>query len=168
MAVLQAEFSGNAYERVLWVRLMTTLHAVFEHDQDEYFQAPARFEAISGPLIKQLDRAKELDSDVDEHLIPCVVAFASAADSSENQKVVNQAVLAHLRSESMHVRMAAVKCQRQLTEALSDEWLAHLPEMLPFIGEALEDDEEEIQNETRVWVSRIEAIIGESLTSMLQ
>lgn len=42
-----------------------------------------------------------------------------------------------------------------------------LPEMLPGISEALEDEDEEVEREVRSWVSEIEGILGESLEGML-
>ena len=40
--------------------------------------------------------------------------------------------------------------------------------MLPFVAEAMEDGDEEIETEVRRWVRIIEEILGESLDSMLQ
>jgi U3 small nucleolar RNA-associated protein 10 len=43
-----------------------------------------------------------------------------------------------------------------------------LPEMLPFITDLLEDDEEKIERETRAWIRTAEEILGENLENMLQ
>ena len=66
------------------------------------------------------------------------------------------------------MRLSAVRCQVSLMEKLGEEWLSLLPEMLPFIAEALEDGDEEVEAEVRAWVKGIEGILGESLDPMLQ
>ena len=73
-----------------------------------------------------------------------------------------------MRSDSAAVRLAAVKCESSLTDRLGEDWLALLPEMLPFIVELLEDDDEMVERETRAWIHSVEDILGESLEGMLQ
>ena len=73
-----------------------------------------------------------------------------------------------MRSDIPAVRLSAVQCERALTDRLGEEWLALLPEMLPFISEALEDDDETVEREVQKWVKGIEGILGESLNPMLQ
>ena len=51
---------------------------------------------------------------------------------------------------------------------MGDEWLSHLPEMLPFINELQDDDDESVEKETHRWIKLIEDTLGESLNSMLQ
>ena len=42
-----------------------------------------------------------------------------------------------------------------------------LPEMLPFMSEAMEDGNEDVENEVRAWVGEVEGVLGESLEGML-
>ena len=65
------------------------------------------------------------------------------------------------------MRLAAVQCEMSLTEKLGEEWLALLPEMLPFISELQEDDDEMVEQEVRRWILKIEGTLGESLDTML-
>lgn len=62
----------------------------------------------------------------------------------------------------------AVRCELSLTERLGEEWLALLPEMLPFIGELQEDDDEAVEGETFRWIRKVEEVLGERLAPMLQ
>ncbi|KAF3354038.1 hypothetical protein VdG1_00295 [Verticillium dahliae VDG1] len=86
----------------------------------------------------------------------------------EDAKELNTAVLKHLRDERPGVRLAAVKCQQALTDKLGEEWLSALPEMLPYISELQDDDDEAVERETHRWIVKIEGVLGESLDSMLQ
>lgn len=101
-------------------------------------------------------------------VIPAIAELAVATDSSTHHKEMNLAILQYMRSDDAAVRLAAVKCEQALTDSLGEEWLALLPEMLPFISELQEDDDEAVERETLRWIQRIEEILGESLNPMLQ
>jgi U3 small nucleolar RNA-associated protein 10 len=69
--------------------------------------------------------------------------------------------------ENPHTRFAALKAEQSLTEQLGEEWLALLPEMLPYISELMEDEDENVEREVRRWVKQIEDVLGEKLDDML-
>lgn len=155
-----------AEQRQLWGRILSTLSRSFEHDQDDFWQAPAHFGAVAPVLMEQFLHAPSMD--VEDDLIPAVVELAAAADSQSHQRELNTALLKHLRSEQRAVRLAAVKCEQALTDRLGEEWLAMLHEMLPRISELQEDDDEEVERETHRWIVKVEGVLGESLDAMLQ
>ena len=101
-------------------------------------------------------------------LVSCITALATAADSPDHHKTINTALLAHMRADEPAVRLGAVQCQISLTEVLGEGWLGSLPEMLPFISEGLEDDDEGVEAEVRRWVRIVEGVLGESLDGMLR
>jgi U3 small nucleolar RNA-associated protein 10 len=100
--------------------------------------------------------------------VPAVVELAAAADSPDHHKELNGMILMHMRSEIASVRLAAVKCEQEMTDRIGEEWLSMLPEMLPFISELQEDDDDVVEKETHRWIVKIEGVLGESLDSMLQ
>lgn len=164
--ILNAADLKVAEERQLWSRVLGTLAQCFQHDQDDFWQAPSHFGAIAPVLMSQFLHASSVD--VVEDLVPAVVELAAAADSQAHQKELNTALLKHLRSEHTAVRLAAVKCEQWLTDRLGEEWLSMLHEMLPRISELQEDDDEEVERETHRWIVKIEEVLGESLDAMLQ
>ena len=85
-------------ERELWSRVLKTLATSFEHDQDDFWQAPSHFGAIAPVLMEQFLHAGSVD--VVQDLVPAVVELAGAADSQAHQKELNSALLKHLRSEA--------------------------------------------------------------------
>ncbi|OAA48147.1 SSU processome component Utp10 [Beauveria brongniartii RCEF 3172] len=157
---------ANAESRDLWKRVLGTLSKCFEHDQDDFWQAPAHFGAIAPVLLRQFLLAPQIDVEAD--LVPATVQLAAAADSQTHQKELNSGLLQHLRSEQTAVRLAAVKCEQALTDKLGEEWLSMLHEMLPRISELQEDDDEVVERETHRWIVKIEGVLGESLDAMLQ
>ncbi|KAI0480659.1 hypothetical protein GGR56DRAFT_687895 [Xylariaceae sp. FL0804] len=158
----------NAEELELWGRVLQVLAQCFEHDQDDFWQAPAHFGAVAPALTAQFARAGPSVDLTRDLLAPAVVELAAAADSPEHQKELNGALLRHLRSEQPAVRLAVVRCEQALTDRLGEEWLAALPEMLPYIGELQDDDDEDVERETHRWIVGIEGVLGESLDAMLQ
>ncbi|KAJ3523563.1 hypothetical protein NM208_g12404 [Fusarium decemcellulare] len=164
--ILKTVDLNDAEERQLWTKVLQTLANCFEHDQDDFWQAPAHFGAVEPVLMEQFSHAGTVD--VSDDLIPTTVELASAADSQAHQKELNSALLKHLRSESAAVRLAAVKCEQALTDRLGEEWLSMLHEMLPRISELQEDDDEVVERETHRWIVKIEGVLGESLDAMLQ
>lgn len=154
-------------QKDLWKKILNTLAKSFEHDQDDFWQAPAHFSAVAPVLTAQVLHAA-VGVDITHDLIPALVELGAAADSQDHHKELNSALLKHLRSESAAVRLAAVKAEQKLTERLGEDWLAMLPEMLPYISELQEDDDEEVERETQRWIVGIEGILGENLDAMLQ
>jgi U3 small nucleolar RNA-associated protein 10 len=152
--------------RELWSRVLRSLVKCFEHDQDDFWQSPSHFSAVAPVLCAQFTNASALP--LVEELVPAIVELAAAAESSDHHKELNGAILKHMRSETASVRLAAVKCEQELTDRLGEEWLSMLPEMLPFISELQEDDDEVVEKETHRWIVKIEGVLGESLDSMLQ
>ena len=150
----------------LWSSVLRTLVKCFEHDQDDFWQSPSHFSVVAPVLCAQFTNAATLP--LIQDLVPAIVELAAAADSSDHHKELNGAILKHMRSETASVRLAAVKCEQALTDRLGEEWLSMLPEMLPFISELQEDDEEVVEKETHRWIVKIEGVLGESLDSMLQ
>ncbi|KAL2167558.1 hypothetical protein VTG60DRAFT_1104 [Thermothelomyces hinnuleus] len=164
--VLSSTDFKDANEKELWKRVLRTLAKCFEHDQDSFWQAPAHFGAVAPVMIEQFLNAGAINAT--EELIPAVVELAAAADSQEHHKELNSALLKHLRNGQAAVRLAVVKCQQALTSRLGEEWLQALPEMLPYISELQDDDDEVVERENRRWIVGIEEKLGESLDSMLQ
>ena len=81
---------------------------------------------------------------------------------------MNGVLLKYMRAEEAHTRLATVKCEQSLTKRLGEEWLTLLPEMLPFISELREDDDEMVERETQRWITEVEGVLGEDLEGMLQ
>ncbi len=153
-------------EQELWRRVIKTLTKSFEHDQDSFWQTPSHFSAVAPVLVEQFLHANYIDTLAE--LTPAIVELAAAADSREHQKDLNTSMLKLLRHEDAEVRAAVVRCEQALTERLGEEWLQTLPEMLPYISELQDDDDEVVEIENRRWIVRIEETLGENLDAMLQ
>ena len=164
--------------------VLNALQKTFQHDQDGKFSkchieqlqlitllgfwhAPSHYGAIMPPLTKQL--AMNSPAEITEHVISTITELAATPSSSlENHRELSGVLLKYMRSEDAHTRLATVKCEQSLTKRLGEEWLGLLPEMLPFISELREDDDEMVERETQKWITMMEEILSEDLDAMLQ
>jgi U3 small nucleolar RNA-associated protein 10 len=167
-SILQSVKPEGEAEQLLLKALLQTLIASFNNDQDDFWQAPAHFDAVMQPLLDQVTFANEPEIRDSLDIVSAVTGLAGAAASPEHHKTLNSAILKLMRHDNELTRLAAVKCEQSLTEKLGEDWLALLPEMLPFISELQEDDDEDVERETTAWIRQIEGILGESLEGMLQ
>ncbi|KAI4197949.1 MAG: hypothetical protein LQ350_005603 [Teloschistes chrysophthalmus] len=164
--IMKGVILSDEASRLLWVKVIQTLHQTFIHDQDGFWQSPTHFRPVSEVLLDQLKPAAE--ASMTSQLITAITELVGAGDSPKHHKTINAAILQYARSDVPAVRLAAVQCQQSLTNRLGAEWLALLPELLPFISELQEDDDELVERETRRWIKKIEDVLGENLTPMLQ
>ncbi|KAH7071776.1 armadillo-type protein [Paraphoma chrysanthemicola] len=147
--------------------VLGALQKSFQHDQDAFWQAPSHYGTILKPLVALLNISAT--DEIAETVIPTITDLAAASTSSlDNHRELNTILLRYMRSDSAATRLATVKCEQSLTKRLGEEWLGLLPEMLPFISELREDDDEMVERETQRWISQVEEVLGESLEGMLQ
>lgn len=150
----------------LWARVLRTLTKSFENDQDDFWQSPAHFGVIAPALVSQFPMASKLP--LEDCLVPAIVELASAVDSPNHRKELSSLILKHLRSENAEVRLAAVKCQHALTVRLGADWIEFLNEMLPYITELMDDDDQAVEKATMIWRMVIEDTMGESMEDLLK
>lgn len=134
----------------------------------DFWQSPTHFDKIASPLLSQLTLAALHADSVEQYLIPAIVELANAVQASEDHaKSVNAKLLAHMRDEDIHVRLAAVEALTQVYAKVGEEWLSLLPESVPVIAELMEDDED-VESATQRLIKAIEEHLGEGeLESML-
>ncbi|CAI6336762.1 unnamed protein product [Periconia digitata] len=152
----------------LQAALLTALQNTFDNDQDAFWQSPSHLSTILTPLLSHLTIPPTDTNPLKTHTIPTITSLAATLPSSTDaHRDINGVLLKYMRDENPHTRFAAVACQRALTERLGEEWLGLLPEMLPFISEAREDDDEAVERETAKWIADVEKALGEDLEAML-
>jgi U3 small nucleolar RNA-associated protein 10 len=81
---------------------------------------------------------------------------------------MNHALLMLTRSSAPVVRLASLQIELALFEELGQQYLALLPETIPFIHEAMEDAQVEVEQACQQLIKLIETLTGESMESYLQ
>jgi U3 small nucleolar RNA-associated protein 10 len=163
-AQLLTQLAKEDADSALRNAVLGAMQKTFQHDQDAFWQAPSHYGTILAPLVNLLTLPS-----AEQHVIPAITDLAASSSSSlDNFRELNTMLLRFMRSDSAATRLATVKCEQSLTQRLGEEWLALLPEMLPFISELREDDDEMVERETQRWIGQVEEVLGESLEGMLQ
>lgn len=136
---------------------LSALRRCFQSDRSGFVDK-ARFEVILPSIVSQLECGSDYSSMVDssnedsgavvevascrffadELVGPCLAQLASACGKDALWKALANAVLMRTRSGKVGARVAALVCLRHCFEVVGEEFLALLPECLPFLSELLE------------------------------
>ncbi|XP_043205365.1 HEAT repeat-containing protein 1-like [Amphibalanus amphitrite] len=145
---------------------LDTLTKVCQHDTEGFLNSE-RFHVLLQPLVDQLENEQGAEERrqrrVHGHLVPCLVAFLAAAGDDSLWKPANHQLLLKTRHQSPQVRLDAVASLSAVHARLGDDYLALLPETMPFLAELLEDDEPRVEAATQALIGQMEATLGESL-----
>ncbi|KAL2550087.1 Uncharacterized protein Fot_11617 [Forsythia ovata] len=105
--------------------------------------------------------------EVDDLLVACVGQMAVTAGSLLLWQPLNQEVLMQTRAEKVRSRILGLRIVQFLVEKLKEEYLAFLPETIPFLGELLEDVELPVKSLAQEILKEMETLSGESLRQYL-
>ncbi|KAK8935819.1 hypothetical protein KSP39_PZI013811 [Platanthera zijinensis] len=105
--------------------------------------------------------------EVDHYLVLCLGQMAVTVKSDVLWKPLNHEVLMQTRSELVRPKIVGLKVIKYLVEHLREEYLAFLPETIPFLGELLEDVELPVKTLAQEILRSMEALSGESLKEYL-
>ncbi|KAK8935825.1 hypothetical protein KSP39_PZI013817 [Platanthera zijinensis] len=135
---------------------------------DEVLLKPIISQLIVEPPVTSNDF---LDSptveEVDHYLVLCLGQMAVTVKSDVLWKPLNHEVLMQTRSELVRPKIVGLKVIKYLVEHLREEYLAFLPETIPFLGELLEDVELPVKTLAQEILRSMEALSGESLKEYL-
>lgn len=136
---------------------LSALRRCFQSDRCGFVDK-ARFDLLLPSIVSQLECGSDYSSEdasrtlnhggvsevascrlhADELVGPCLAQLASACGKDALWKALANAVLLRTRSGNIGVRVAALVCLRHCFEVVGEEFLALLPECLPFLSELLE------------------------------
>lgn len=166
LEILQVAGDLTVVPRRLWIGVISSLEHGFASDNEDFWRTPDKFDRIAPVLIGHLDYAETYP--VLTNLIPAIVELTASSPSEDHFKLINTQVLQKFRAEVPAVRLAAVTAANKLSAKMGDEWLSMLPQTIPFIAEALEDEDERVEKQTHSLAMTIESFLGESLDSYLR
>lgn len=187
--ILKSATSSDPTTRPTGTLLTTSLsllRTISIHDQDSFFSAPSHFDPIASPLISTLTLAstKLTRPLTTSHVIPAITGLASATiDSPTTHSTLVHFLVALKSHSSAHVRLASIRTLLALTEEedLGDEFIANtigigagegegargggssVGEIMVYVNEMLEDDDEDVEREVRRWVQLVRGKVGEDV-----
>lgn len=160
--------------------IISALHKCFLYDNVSFLDAQ-KFQMLLGPLVEQITVEKPSleksasntlewipsSQDMDDVLVACLGQMAITAGTDLLWKPLNHEVLLCTRSEVVRVRIVSLDIVKFLVENLKEDYLALLPETIPFLAELLEDHELTIVSKSQDIIKLLEDLSGESLSQYL-
>ncbi|XP_037133916.1 HEAT repeat-containing protein 1 isoform X2 [Syngnathus acus] len=148
--------------------VLDCLYKIFLHDTQR-FLSKERAEALLVPLVDQLENTlggdEEYQQRVTKHLVPCVGQFAVSLANDAQWKSLNYNILLKSRHADAKVRFSSLLMLMELAAKLKENYMALLPETIPFLAELMEDECEEVEHQVQKVVREMEDILGEPLQS---
>lgn len=162
-------FGGPNAEANTLMLLEFVLRCLFRvclHDNENFINKE-RFETLMEPLVDQLENQlgdeETVKRRVKEMLVPLLAQMAVAASDDYLWKALHYQLLLKTRNNIPRVRLGALSALSALVEKLGEDYLALLPEAIPFLAELLEDDVQEVETEAQATIANMENILGEPL-----
>ncbi|KAI5081132.1 hypothetical protein GOP47_0004315 [Adiantum capillus-veneris] len=160
--------------------IVCSLQKCFLHDTIGFLDTE-KFQLLLRPLVQQISIERPLvdeaesDSlewhpttqDMDSALVACLGQMAITAGTDLLWKPLNHEVLLCTRSEAVHVRTVSLDIVRFIVDNLKEDYLALLPETIPFLAELLEDHEQTVVSKSQEIIRSLEELSGESLSQYL-
>eukprot|EP00250_Pteridium_aquilinum_P014753 c22180_g1_i1 orf=112-6567(+) len=160
--------------------IISALHKCFLYDNIGFLDTQ-KFQMLLGPLVEQisvdkryLDKAASdscewipTTQDMDNALVSCLGQMAITAGSDLLWKPLNHEILLCTRSDAVHVRILSLDIVKFLVDNLKEDYLALLPETIPFLAELLEDHELTVVAKSQEIIKVLEELSGESLSQYL-
>eukprot|EP00186_Timspurckia_oligopyrenoides_P000676 CAMPEP_0182450668 /NCGR_PEP_ID=MMETSP1172-20130603/42838_1 /TAXON_ID=708627 /ORGANISM="Timspurckia oligopyrenoides, Strain CCMP3278" /LENGTH=140 /DNA_ID=CAMNT_0024648357 /DNA_START=13 /DNA_END=435 /DNA_ORIENTATION=+ len=96
---------------------------------------------------------------------------ASHADGTQGRKWLADLVVTLLRgleNSSADVRLRIIDCMQVIVGDVREPMLSVLPEMIPLLAEALDDEDESVEMRVRQLVASLENILGDPILPSMQ
>lgn len=178
--------SQSSIEKILLEKTLALIKGIASYDQDTFFGAPSHFEPIAPHLVNLLRLAsvKSARRLVSNTVISTLVSLASATmDNPHTHATLSHHIVQLKSAESAQVRLASIKTLLALTEdeELGDEFISNtvgigvgegegargggssVGEIMVYVNEMLEDDDEEVEHAVRSWVQLVRSRVGEDI-----
>ncbi|KAH7283024.1 hypothetical protein KP509_35G057300 [Ceratopteris richardii] len=156
--------------------IICSLHKCFLYDNVGFLDAE-KFQMLLGPLVKQIsiqrpvieNESEMIPStvDMDNALISCLGRMAITAGSDLLWKPLNHEVLLCTRMDEVRVKLISLSVIKTMVDNLKEDYLALLPETIPFLGELLEDSDLSVVSKSQEIIRLLEELSGESLSQYL-
>lgn len=117
------------------------------------------YEKLVAALLSIYQVAESLHSNVEDTLL----ALAEATDDDASWKQLNFASLMMMRDPDSTIRKRMLILTSRFVTSRKDTYMALLPDAVPFLSEALEDDDQEVEKECRELIKHMETTFGENI-----
>ncbi|EGV62372.1 snoRNA-binding rRNA-processing protein utp10 [Yamadazyma tenuis] len=169
VAQLLQKFAASEVDDINLRRIvLISLNTSFKYDQDDYWNQESRFEMMYTPLLAQLTN---IEDSIGKYLLKAITNFTANVSSDEHNNIIVQELIKYVSNDhenSSQTKIWTIRTLKSIFQKLGENWLSHLPTLVPYIAELLEDDDEAVELEVRKGLVRvIENVLGEPLDRYL-
>nr|CAB3252288.1 HEAT repeat-containing protein 1 [Phallusia mammillata] len=138
---------------------------------DPSFVNQERFDLICQPLVNEVqkviedgDQAKNnFDEYVSKFVVPLIGELAACSNNNIAWQPLHNQVLMKMRHNVKKVRMFALDAILLIAEKLGQDYMAMIPDTIPFLAELMEDENADVEKHCHRVTTRLEEVLGESL-----
>ena len=124
-------------------------------------------ETVGEGLAEAAEGAHLVEGGLGFEAVHCVAALVAAAPDDALWKPAHRSVLIATRDGSPRARLVAIAALGAVVDKLREEYLALLPEAIPFLSELFEDPDEAVEGAARSLTARLTEMSGEDLKSLM-
>ncbi|OUS46839.1 hypothetical protein BE221DRAFT_8521 [Ostreococcus tauri] len=169
-------------ENDIWRMRKWTLAALrrcFQYDNVGFLDSN-RYNMLYPLISEQLKASPPTDSEEDDYdtfmregsfgveVVGACASLLCAAPDDAHWKPLHRAILMTGREEKVRSRVFTIQAIEQIVDKLQEEYLALLPEAIPFMAELMEDLEPEIERMARKLTKRLSDLAGEDLKTLMR
>lgn len=163
---------NTSTEHEIIVCVITALDKLFTYDREEFMSSRTVFEKVLTPLVDQVKNVSmgTLPLSYEQRiavLAPCLGKLAVAIPH-HFWKPLQFAVLQKSQMDSSHIKYAILCVLQEFYEQVGHEFIITLPEMIPYVAEMLDSDDDRIVDRVRVLIEKVENITGENIRQHLK
>ncbi|EFC43739.1 hypothetical protein NAEGRDRAFT_80021 [Naegleria gruberi] len=145
--------------------ILNALTLCFLNDRESFVSSNDRFEQLVEPLAKILGVEEVCEHNYE--LITKTFGSLASVVTQQQWKPLQYQVLQKTKNESTICKRTAIGCIASFYEYVGKEFIIMLPEMMPYVAELLESEDEEVLKDTRNIVLTIEQKTGEEISHFL-
>lgn len=142
------------------------------YDDENKFLDKEKFEVLRSILINTIEinnlpNNENYSDYIDNYIIPCICQVILDINDDIQWKPFHHELLLLTRNSNENIKVASVKVIRECFTRVGEQYLILLSETMPYLSELLEDNNEEVENESLKLKECIEDLSGESIDSYL-
>lgn len=150
--------------------ILQAINKCAAHDKDKFLNAD-RCEKISAGLASQLKLVglkNKYKSYTEANVLPTIHAIATSTHDQTVWQSLNFKILLNSRNENPDVRFLSLLSVNQVLMTLGKEYATLLPDIMPFVSEALEDDNDLVTNIAKAILTQLETLTGHEIREYIK
>lgn len=156
----------EATKKTMLTFIFEALAAIFKYNRVDSLLMKS-YEDHVNALLEHLDGTIHEDVFLDK-LRECLGELAATTEDETQWKYLNYQVLMLIRNQNSKIRMAVLDIVEVFVEKRGENYLTVLPDSVNFLVEALEDDDQRIENRCRALIKKMEEVFGQSVESYFE